>query len=178
MKYDAEVVAAIAQAARARRVTFTPPLVHAVIEKESTHGRSLVTDEGPDPKTGRRRYSYGPMMVLDSTASGEYGIADPSSLARDPGLGIRIGVDYLARQAALYPGDPARAIAGYNYPAGAKRGRDAAGKFANQAYVDAVLGFWNRFKVAARAAAPGAALVVAGLLAWWFLARRPARAAR
>lgn len=153
MKYDLEVRDAIARWAPAYGVTIDPALVHAIIEKESTHGRTLVTDEG------RGRFSYGPMMVLDSTARG-LGFPDPPALARSAAVGISAGVKYLATLLHAYPGDVERAIASYNAgPSPATR------PFRNQTYVDRVLGFWRVFRRAAPAVGAGiVALVVIVLL--------------
>jgi MinD-like ATPase involved in chromosome partitioning or flagellar assembly len=57
-----------------------PALVHAIIEKESRHGVYTETHEPGN------RMSYGPMMVLDTTATSVFHVADPSSL-RDPATG-------------------------------------------------------------------------------------------
>lgn len=162
MRYDPEVTAAITRWAPTYGVAIDPALVHAIIEKESSHGAQLETDEGGG------RHSYGPMMVLDSTARG-YGIQNPATL-KDPTLGIWYGVRYLAEQLKTFRGDTARAISAYN--AGPFQSRpNAAGRFPNQAYVNAVLGFWRRFKSTAVGLAPVAGLAVAALLLLWLAAR-------
>lgn len=164
MKYDAEVASAIARV----NPNIDPALVHAIIQKESSHGAALVT-----PET-RGRYSYGPMMVLDSTARG-LGVADPSSLARDPAAGIYYGTRYLNSKLQAYPGDTASAVAAYN--AGTAR-RGASGAFINQDYVNKVLGFWRQYRGAAPAAAGAGALIVLLVGGYLFLrSRRRARAA-
>lgn len=160
MKYDAEVARAIAHWAPHYGVGIAPSLVHAIIEKESTHGRSLVTDEPGGHK------SYGPMMVLDTTAAG-MGVSNPASL-KDPALGIWYGVRYFAKQLQRFTGDTARAIAAYNAGPGNAQ-RNAAGRFPNQSYVDRVLSFWKQYGGAASGAAAGALLVAVTL---YVLARR------
>lgn len=163
MKYDAEVASAIARVNPA----IDRSLVHAIIERESTHGRTLVTDE-----PGGRR-SYGPMMVLDSTARG-FGVADPSSLARDPAAGIYYGVRYLNTKLRQYPNDTSAAIAAYN---SGTAHRTAAG-FTNQRYVDAVAGFWRKYRALAPAATGAGLALVALLVTYTVLrSRRRARAA-
>lgn len=167
MKYEAEVTRAIAQVNPA----IDPKLVHAIIQKESTHGATLVTHEPNDPKTGAARYSYGPMMVLDTTARGDYGIADPSSLARDPALGILVGVKYLNSKLRAYPGNVPSAVAAYN--AGSAR-KTKDGRYVNQAYVDAVLGFWKQY---GGAVAAGGGILVLAVVAFLLLRSRRLRAA-
>src|SRR5689334_16335562 len=134
MKFDAEVNRAIAYWAPLVGVAIDSRLVHAIIQKESSHGAQSVTAESGN------RFSYGPMMVLDSTARG-YGVADPAAL-QDPALGIWWGVRYLADQLRHFPGDVAAAVAAYNAGQGNAH-RNAAGRFPNQGYVDAVLGWWR-----------------------------------
>ena len=162
MKYDAEVRSAIARVNPA----IDPALVHAIIQKESSHGAKLVTPES------RGRFSYGPMMVLDSTARGDFGVSDPSSLARDPAAGIYYGTRYLNNKLRQYPGDTASAVAAYN---SGTAYRAAGGKFVNQAYVDKVLGFWRQYRGAAPAAGAG---VLLALLAGGYLLLRSRRRAR
>lgn len=150
MKYDTEVRSAVAYWGALEHVRIDPLLVHAIIQKESSHGAVLTTTET------KGRTSYGPMMVLDTTAAG-FGVSDPASL-KDPATGIWYGVRYLAGLLAQFPGDTARAIAGYNAGAGNAR-RNAAGKFPNQGYVDSVTGWWKIY-----AGAAGAGLAAVGLL--------------
>jgi uncharacterized protein (TIGR03382 family) len=161
VKYSAEVSAAIARWGPAYGVTIDPALVHAIIEKESSHGRALVTDEGGG------RFSYGPMMVLDSTARG-LGVRSPATL-KDPATGIWYGVKYLAGLLRQFPGDVARAVASYNAGPSAP---DAAGHYKNQPYVDRVLAFWRRFRGVAVASAPAAGLLAVGVLVLLLLSRR------
>ncbi len=156
MKYDAEVAAAISRV----NPSIDPLLVHAIIQKESSHGAKLVT-----PESGGR-YSYGPMMVLDTTASSMYGVADPSSLARDPAAGIYYGVRYLDSRMRANPGDVPAAIAAYNSGTAHRTGTG----FTNQAYVNAVWGFWNQYKLTAPVAT-GAAVVLAALVGTWLFLR-------
>jgi soluble lytic murein transglycosylase-like protein len=168
MKYDAEVAAAVAQAGRIYGVAVDPALVHAVIEQETRHGALKLT--GTREPDGH--YSYGPMQVKDTTAA-MHGVSEPSTLAI-PSVGIRIGTYELARLLRLFPGDTTRAIAAYNAGPG-NANRNAAGRFPNQPYVDAVLSFWNVYKGAVMAS--GAALAAIALVAWLVLRvmRRGAR---
>lgn len=162
MKYDTEVATAIRYWSPTLGVSIDPKLVHAVIQKESSHGLHLVTPES------KGRYSYGPMMVLDDTAR-TYGVTDPSTL-KDPAKGIWWGVRYLAGLLKQFPGDTDRAISAYNTgPGNAKR--NAAGKFPNQPYVDAVKGWWRIYG----GAAAGGAAAIAGLLVGVFLLLRARR---
>ena len=165
LKWDQEVAAAVASAARLYGIRPDPALVHAVIEKETLHGRLNIT--GTREPNGR--YSYGPMQVMDTTAA-MHGITDPRTLVT-PSIGIRIGTFELTRLLKLFPGDTARAVAAYNAgPGNARRRSD--GTFINQKYVTDVLSFWSRFKAVAIQAAPAAGLIVAALIAWWILGRR------
>jgi soluble lytic murein transglycosylase-like protein len=157
MKYDAEVAAAIARWGPAKGVAIDPALVHAIIQKESSHGASLETAE----TKGRR--SYGPMMVLDSTAVG-LGASNPAAL-RDPATGIDYGVRYFAGLLQRFPGDTARAISAYNTGPG-NAVRNAAGRFPNQFYVDAVSGWWKTYKYAAPAAGSLLSLIPLALFLW------------
>lgn len=161
MKYDAEVAAAVRYWSPTIGVTIDPRLVHAIIQKESSHVK-LVTEE----TLGRR--SYGPMMVLDSTARG-MGVKDPATL-KDPATGIWWGVRYLAGLLHQFPGDPLRAVSAYNTgPGNAKRNK--AGKFPNQSYVDGVMGWWRIYG----GAASGGAAAIAGLVVGAFLLLRARR---
>jgi soluble lytic murein transglycosylase-like protein len=156
VKYDAEVSRAIAHWAPVYGVSLSPALVHAVIEAESSHGLALESSE-----PGGRR-SYGPMMVLDTTARSEFNVSNPRTL-RNPALGIWYGVAYLAQMLRKFPGDVARAVSAYNTgPARAKLSR--AGKFPNQPYVTKVFELLRRYQGAAVVAAPAALLVLGGLL--------------
>ncbi len=160
MRYDSEVRQAIARWAPAYGVSIPVELVHAIIEQESTHGRTLVSEE-----PGGRR-SYGPMMVLDTTAKGELGIADPRVMAENAALGISAGVRYLAKMLQRFRGDVRSAVSAYNAGAG--------GVGRNPGYVAKVLGYFNLY----RAAAPSAlGLVVLGVAAWALLGRKRRRAA-
>lgn len=166
MKYDAEVSAAVGHWAPALGVSIPPSLVHAVIQNESTHGLHLVTAEPGN------RFSYGPMMVLDSTAT-KYGVADPSVL-QDPALGIWYGVRNLGEQLKTFKGDIPAAVSAYNTgPSRAKRNK--AGKFPNQPYVDKVLGWWAVYRGAL--AGIGGALLLGGALYFALRARRSRRRA-
>ena len=165
MKYDREVVAAIARWAPVYGVRIDPYLVHAIIEQESNHGRALWTNEGGG------RYSWGPMMVLDSTAKG-LGYPNPSALI-DPPLGILAGVKYLATLVKRYPGQLARAVASYNAGPSAP---DARGRYPNQPYVDRVLSFQRLYAMGSGAAAPQTAGLLLGTLVLFLLSRRRRRA--
>lgn len=157
--------AAVAAASRLYGLRPDPALVHAVIERETLHGRLPIT--GTREPNGH--YSYGPMQVQDSTAA-RHGIMDPKTLTT-PSLGIRIGTFELARLLRMFPGDTARAVAAYNAGPGNAL-RRATGRFVNQDYVDAVLGFWQRFKTVAVASAPAAGLIALAAIVWWWSRRR------
>jgi soluble lytic murein transglycosylase-like protein len=162
VKYDPEVRAAIAHWGPALGVSISPALVHAVIEKESTHGHKLVTDEPGG------HHSYGPMMVLDTTAT-NYGVGDPATL-QAPALGIWYGVRNLAEMLKTFRGDVAAAVSAYN--TGPSRAhRNAAGKFPNQAYVNKVLLFWRVYGGAAGAMV---VLAIVGAALWRARRRRAA----
>lgn len=162
LKYDAEVAAAIAHWRRALGVVIDRALVHAVIEKESSHGLAL---ESVEPGGHR---SYGPMMVLDTTAVA-FGVKDPTAL-KNPWLGIWYGVRALGEELVRFPGDVERAISAYN--AGADTQRLSTGRFPNQSYVDQVVTFWRRFRSMAVQTAPAAAVVALGLLVLLLVSRR------
>jgi soluble lytic murein transglycosylase-like protein len=166
MKYDAEVAAAIARWAPIYGVTLEPALVHAIIQRESSHGAVLETAESK----GRR--SYGPMMVLDSTALA-LGASNPASL-KDPATGIDYGVRYFAGLLKKFPGDTARAISAYNTGPG-NAVRNPAGRFPNQGYVDAVSGWWNTYKVVAVGGVSVLSLLPVVLFVWSLLRRRRSR---
>jgi soluble lytic murein transglycosylase-like protein len=155
MKYDAEVSAAIARWGAG--VTIDPALVHAIIQRESSHGAALETAE----TLGRK--SYGPMMVLDSTARG-LGATNPASL-KDPATGIDYGVRYFAGLLKRFPGDIARAISAYNTGPG-NAVRNPSGRFPNQSYVDAVSTWWKTYKYAAPAAGSILSLIPLALFLW------------
>ena len=163
MKYDAEVKRAVAHWGPSFGVAIDPALVHAVIAQESSHGAALQAAEPGG------RFSYGPMMVLDSTARA-LGVNDPH-LLRDPALGIWYGVRVLAEELRRFSGDVARALSAYNTgPVRAQR--NAQGKFPNQPYVDKVLGFWQRFRSVAVAAAPAAGVAALAVLVLVLATRR------
>jgi soluble lytic murein transglycosylase-like protein len=168
LRWDAEVSAAVNQTRALYGTVVDPALVHAVIERESGHRDTSST--GTLEPNGHR--SYGPMQVMDTTAQA-HGINDPKTLSI-PSIGIRIGTFELARLLNLFPGDTARAIAAYNAGAGNST-RNSSGRFFNQSYVDAVLGFWAQFRTPIVAAA--APLALMGLVAAWFLLSRRRRLA-
>jgi soluble lytic murein transglycosylase-like protein len=155
MKYDAEVSAAIARWGSG--VTIDPALVHAIIQRESSHGAQLETAES------HGRKGYGPMMVLDSTAIG-MGASNPAAL-KDPATGILYGVQYLAGLLKRFPGDTARAISAYNTGPG-NAVRNPSGRFPNQAYVDAVVTWWRTYKYAAPAAGSLLSLIPLVMFLW------------
>lgn len=161
MLYDSEVKAAIAKWASYYGVRIDSALVHAIIQRESSHGAQLVVLE-PDGD-----HSYGPMMVKASTASSQLGVENPASL-KDPALGIWYGVKYLAWQLKRYGGKVESAIAAYN----AGSAHLSGGRYTNQPYVDAVLRWWTVYRGAVTVGVP--ALAIAALV--FFLARRRARA--
>ena len=162
MKYDAEVKSAIARVNPA----IDPALVHAIIQKESSHGATLVTAET------QGRYSYGPMMVLDTTATSMFGVADPATL-KEPATGIYYGVRYLDDKLGQYPTDVNAAIAAYN---SGTAHRAAGGGFTNQSYVDKVNGFWRQYRLLAPvSASAGLLLALAGAVWLYLRARRGSR---
>jgi soluble lytic murein transglycosylase-like protein len=169
VKYDPEVTAAVTQAQHNYGVAIDSALVHAVIQRETSHGPYPLN--GTLEPNGQR--SWGPMQVEASTAQA-HGIADPSSLSI-PSVGIRIGTFELARLLKMFPGDTPRAIAAYNAGPG-NAARRSNGTFFNQPYVDAVIAFWQRFKGGAAAAAPLLGLVA--LVAAIFLLAGPRRGGR
>lgn len=167
MKYDAEVSNAIAHWGPVEGVTIDPALVHGIIEAESSHGAKLETVEPGG------HMSYGPMMVLDSTAT-TLGVSDPTTL-KDPATGIYYGVQQLALLLKWAGGNVNKAISAYNIGKGRAK-PNAQGLYPNQSYVVKVLGYWNRFKRAVVASAPVTVpLVLIGVVV--FLAMRRRRAA-
>lgn len=160
--FDREIAAAIAKWGPYYHVTIPVPAVKAIIEHESSNGAHDTTAESGG------RYSYGPMMVLDTTARG-YGVADPSTL-KDPALGIYYGVRYFAYLLQLFKGDVVHAIASYN--GGVKR---ADGSYTNPAYVSTVVGIWKRLEQAALPVGVILLFLVGGFL--FLRGRRAARAA-
>ena len=159
MKYDAEVTAAIAHWGPALGVTIDPALVQAIIQRETSHGDTMVTAESGG------RYSYGPMMVLDSTARA-YGVADPATL-KAPAVGIYYGVRNLAELLRTFGSDTAAAISAYN--TGPSRAvRNSAGKFPNQSYVDGVTAFWKLYR---GALVGGSSMILAAIVGLYLLLR-------
>lgn len=140
MKYDAEVARASA------RWGVDPSLIHAVIEAESSHGAKLVSAE----RGGH--LSYGPMMVLDSTATSVLGVSDPATL-KDPATGIWYGTQYLASLISWAGGNINKAVSAYNAGKGNAK-PNPSGLYPNQSYVVKVLGYLNTFKRAVAASAP------------------------
>lgn len=145
MTWDAEVLNAARHWGAFYGIVIDPALVHGIIERESGHGRApnYVRNNGIVPEPNGH-HSFGPMQVYDDTVRTVLHLPFPGSdLASHPALGIWYGVKVLASLLKKYRGDVASAIASYN--AGSPR-RTAQGRFINQPYVDAVTGFWNRYK--------------------------------
>jgi soluble lytic murein transglycosylase-like protein len=156
-------------------VAIDPALVHAIIERESGHGQAAnyVKYRGVVPESGGH-FSFGPMQVYDDTVRTVLKLGFPGAdLASHPNLGIWYGTKYFAMLVKQFAGDTARAVAAYNAGPG-NSSRNAAGKFVNQSYVDAVLGFWKRYKGAVASLVP--ALVLAAFVFWFLAARRRATA--
>jgi soluble lytic murein transglycosylase-like protein len=170
--WDAEVANAAAHWAKVYGVAIDPALVHAVIERESGHGKApnYVAHHGVVPEPGGH-VSYGPMQIYDSTLA-TVGVTFPGAdLASHPGLGIWYGVKYLGMQLQRFGGDVAAAVSAYNAgPGNAKR--NASGQFPNQSYVDFVLSFWQRNRTAISIGLP--VLALAGAALWWLSKRRRA----
>jgi soluble lytic murein transglycosylase-like protein len=166
MKFDPEVRSAVAYWSPRLGVAIDPTLVHAVIQKESSHGLVDTTQES------RGRVSYGPMMVLDTTAAG-YGINDPTAL-KDPATGIWWGVRYLGDMLVRFPGDMPRAVSAYNAGAGGAARSGTTGKFPNQSYVDSVLGWWRLYG----GGGVGLAAAIVGVTVGTFLLLRALAGAR
>ena len=157
MVWDAEVRQSAAHWSKVFGVAIDPALIHGVIEKESSHGRNpnYVRNGGIVPEPGGH-VSYGPMQLYDTTVAGMRLGIRPEDLATHPSLGIWYGTREFARRLKALGGDPLKAIASWNPGAG-------------RSYVDAVVGFWNKYKGAVQAGALPA-LALAGLVVW-FLAR-------
>jgi soluble lytic murein transglycosylase-like protein len=170
MVWDAEVSKAVAHWGPAYGVTIDPALVHGILERESAHGRApaYVAGGGVVAEPGGHR-SYGPMQVYDDTVRTLNATLDPVALAKSPALGIWYGVHYLAGLLQRFPGDTARAIAAYNAGPG-NAARDGSGRFRNQSYVDAVMGFWKRYRGAVATGVP--VLAIAAALAFMVLRSR------
>lgn len=134
-------------------VTIPTAVVFGIIQRESLGGKVLEVHEANGTT------SWGPMGVNDTVAQ-DFGVI-PASVMRDkPELGIWFGVRQLARLLQRFPGDTARAVAAYNAGAGNANRSAATGRFPNQSYVDAVLGFakGSGMMVAVLAVALGAML--------------------
>lgn len=160
MRYEREVDRAVAHWGPVYGVEIDPALIHAIIQKESSHGAALVSSES------RGRKSYGPMMVLDSTAR-ELGASNPAALS-NPALGIWYGVKYFARLLRQHRGNVVRAVHAYN-----GWGSDPVSDRPN-AYVSAVLGFWRAYRTHAGVSVPATVILVIGAI---YLATRRRRAA-
>jgi hypothetical protein len=147
-------------------------LVHAIIERESAHGLApnYILNGGVVPEPGGH-HSGGPMQVYDDTLRGMNATLSLSALAQSPAVGIWYGTHELARLLKLFPGDTVRAVSAYNTGSG-NANRDARGKFPNQSYVDAVVGFWNKYRGPIAASIVPALLLAAGV---WFVMSRARR---
>jgi soluble lytic murein transglycosylase-like protein len=176
-KWDAEVEKAVAHWGPVYGISVDPALVHAVIERESGHGMApnYILHGGVVPEPGGH-YSAGPMQVYDDTLKRMNATLDLSALAQSPAVGIWYGTHELARLLALFPGDTTRAIAAYNAGSG-NANRNAQGRFPNQSYVDAVVGFWNKYRGAIGTAAASIVPALVLALGIWFLWSRSRRRA-
>lgn len=173
MVWDSEVGKAVAHWGPVYGLSIDPALVHGIIERETAHGAApgYIRGGGVVAEPGGH-HSYGPMQVYDDTVHAMNSTLDPTALAQSPALGIWYGVHYLGHLLQQFKGDTAAAIAAYNAgPGNAKR--NAAGKFPNQGYVDAVLGFWNQYRGAVAVGLPVIALAAAVV----FMVMRPRRRA-
>lgn len=164
-RWDTEAKAAAAHWGPYYGTHVDPALVHAVIERESRHGADprYIAFRGIVPEPGGRR-SAGPMMVLEDTLRRYNATLQLEALALSPAVGIWYGTRELARLLSVFPGDTARALAAYNAGQG-NASRNAQGKFYNQAYVDAVLGFWRGYRGAVISLVP--VLLAGGALYLW-----------
>lgn len=168
MVWDTEVRQAVAHWGPYFGVALDPALIHAVIERESAHGRApnYIAHGGVVPEAGGH-LSYGPMQIYDDTVRTVLKLGFPAAdLATHPELGIWYGVKEFARRMKLLGGDPVKAVSAWNAGTG--------GVGTNPAYVNAVLGFWKTYKGAVVSIVP--ALVLA-LVAFWFLTARRRSAA-
>lgn len=189
--YDGVIVAA------ARAAGVPAGLVKAVIAHES---RFVPTAQRAEPHINDA--SRGLMQLLERTARDELGFTGDVAALFDPTVNIPLGVRYLALQRSRAGGEWAAAVSAYNggyrptigfgrratVPLRICLRRNAAGdcvelravpvgEFANQPYVDAVLGYWADYRAleagAPVSAAPagGCALVLvpALLAAGWLL---------
>lgn len=156
--FDGLIDAAAARWSSRIGYTIPPPVVKGIVARESAF----------DPRAFRRepdgRISRGLTQVLEGTAR-ELGLANPLELYT-PATAIDVGTHYLANQLKRYRGDMLKAVAAYN----AGTARVAAGRFSNQAYVDAVVKFARSFGWAP--VAGGAALLLAAGVAALLLFRR------
>lgn len=172
--FAGEVAKAVAHW-RSAYPALTEALVHAVMERESGHGEApnYRSHGGVVPEPGGH-VSYGPMQIYDDTVKA-LGISfDPQGLASHPALGIWWGTKYLGGLLQRFKGDVRRAVAAYNAGPNRIGALPAGGPFPNQAYVDAVLRFWNQYRGGATSVVP--LLALAGVIGWVML-RRQRRAA-
>jgi soluble lytic murein transglycosylase-like protein len=174
VRWETEVSNAVRHWGAQYGIPISPALVHAIIERESAHGLApnYISHGGAVPEPGGHT-SYGPMQVYDSTVRTLNATLDPQALATNPAIGIWYGVHYLAKLLKQFPGDTARAVAAYNAGPG-NATRNAAGKFFNQPYVDAVLAFLNKN---AGASIVPALVIITGAVLLLSVARSRKRAA-
>lgn len=169
MNWDEGVVRAVDYWGPKYGVVIDPLLVHAIIQRESGHAPPLHAYE---PETGGM--SYGPMMVLDTTAQ-DMGVNDPWLLEFDPNVGIFYGVRYLGLMLKRFRGDALKAISAYN------AGPGNVG--VNPAYVQFVLERWREYRAAAGLPPPRlcnafdmafvpTAILAGVAVAWWATRRR------
>lgn len=153
-RYAALADASAARWSAALGVTVPTALVLAVMQRENPAANPAATYRERDGELSR-----GLMMVKDSTAR-DMGLDDPALLA-EPAIGVDVGTGYLARKLVQYGGSIPQAVAAYN--AGTARYTEEE-RFINQGYVDAVLGFFQRFMGAGTHSAGGAGGVTVGQL--------------
>jgi hypothetical protein len=132
-RFSSWVSASIKRWAPAYGVTISPAVVFGIIQRESLGGRVLQVPESNGTT------SWGPMGVNDTVAQ-DFGVVPPSVMRDKPELGIWYGVRQLALLLQRFKGDVARAVSAYNAGSG-NAVRNSAGRFPNQPYVDAVLGY-------------------------------------
>jgi soluble lytic murein transglycosylase-like protein len=169
MVWETEVAKAVSHWAPYYGVDLDPALIHAVIERESRHGKdpTYVYHHGvilePDGD-----YSFGPMQIKGDTVRTVLRLGFPGEdLASHPALGIWYGTKEFARRMKALGGDPVKAVSAWNAGIG--------GVGRNPEYVKAVMALWNRYKGTAASLVP--VLALAGLAFWWFTRRRRALAA-
>ena len=162
MLWEREVQLAVARWGPPYGVRIAPALVHAILEKETAHGRNpAYLKAGGAVREPDGDYSYGPMSVKGDTARTELGVGDPRTLVF-PAAGITAGVHYLAILLKSLKGDVNRAVTAYNGSGPAAR-----------AYAAKVLGMVKQY---AGVAVPVAAILAFALL--FLMPRHRASASR